>query len=55
MVGLSEVRWPGKGEILSGNYILFYSGGVKAEKGVALVLENDVKRSTKVECSSDRK
>ena len=32
--GLSEVRWPGKGEIVSGNYTMFYSGGVKAEKKV---------------------
>ena len=31
-VGLSEVRWPGKGEIVSGNYTIFYSGGIKAEK-----------------------
>jgi hypothetical protein len=45
------VQWPGKGEIVSGNY----SGGVKAEKGVAVVLKNYfVKRSTKVECYSDR-
>ena len=51
-VGLSEVRWPRKGEIVSGNYTMFYSGGVKAEKGVAVVLRNDdVKRLTKVECS----
>ena len=34
---------------------MFYSGGVKAEKGVAVVLRNDiVKRLTKVECCSDR-
>ena len=54
-VGLSEVQWPGKGEIVSGNYTMFYSGGVKAEKGVAVVLRNDVvKRLTKVESCSDR-
>jgi hypothetical protein len=34
---------------------MFYSGGVKAEKGVAVVLRNDVvKCLTKVECYSDR-
>ena len=34
---------------------MFYSGGVKVEKGVAVVLRNDiVKRLTKVECYSDR-
>ena len=39
---------------MSGNYTIFYSGGVKAEKGVAVVLRNDVKRLTKVECCSDK-
>ena len=47
--GSSEVRWPGKREIMSGNYTMFYSGGIKAEKGVAVMLRNDVvKRLTKV-------
>ena len=46
---------PGKGEMLSGNYTMFYSGGLKAKKGVAVVLRNDVVKSlTKVECCSDR-
>jgi hypothetical protein len=44
VVGLSEVRWPGKGEIVSGNYTIFYSGRVRAEKGVAVVLRNDIVR-----------
>jgi hypothetical protein len=39
---LSEVRWSGKGEIVSGIYTTFYSGRVKAEKGVAVMLRNDV-------------
>ena len=47
VVGLSEVRWPGKGEIVSGNYTMFYSRGVKAEKGVAVVLNDTVKRLTR--------
>jgi hypothetical protein len=34
---------------------MFYSGGVKAEKVVTVVLRNDVvKRLTKVECCCDR-
>ena len=37
-----------------GNYTIFYSGGVKAENCVAVVLRNDVKRLTKVEYYSDR-
>ena len=54
-VCLSKVWWPGKGKIVSGNYTMIYSGGVKFEKGVAVVLRNDnVKSLTKVECYSDK-
>ena len=42
VVGLSELQWPGKGEMVLGNYTVFYSDGVKAEKGVALMLRNDI-------------
>ena len=45
MVGLSDVRWPGKGEIVSENYTMFYSSGIKVEKGVVVVLRNDVVKS----------
>ena len=45
--------WPGKGETMPGNYTMFYSGGVKAEKVVAVVLRNDVKHLTNVKCYSD--
>ena len=55
VIGLSEVRWPGKGEIVSGNYTVYYSGGVKTEKGIELVLRNYiVKHVTEMECYSDR-
>ena len=40
VIGSIEVRWLGKGEIVSGNYTMFYSGGVKAGKGFAVVLRN---------------
>jgi Endonuclease/Exonuclease/phosphatase family. len=53
-VGLSEVQWLGKGETVLGNYTMFYSGGVEAGKVVSVVLKNDVKCLTKVECCSDR-
>ena len=40
---------------MAGNYTMFYSGRVKAEKGVAVMLRNDVvKRLIKLECYSDR-
>ena len=51
VLGMSEAQYPGKGEIVSRNYTMFYLGGVKAEKGVAVVLRN-VERVIKVE--SDR-
>jgi hypothetical protein len=52
---LSEVRWSGKGDVESGNCTMFYSGGVEAEKVVAVMLRNDVvKLLTKVECYGDR-
>ena len=55
VVGLSEVRWPGKGKIVSENYTMFYSGGIKAKKGVAVTLRNNiVTQLKKVECYSDR-
>ena len=39
VVGLSEVWWPGKDKIVSGNYTVFYLGGIKAEKSVAVILK----------------
>ena len=33
---------------------MFYSGGVKAGKGVVVMLRNDVKHLTKVKCFSER-
>jgi hypothetical protein len=38
VVVLSELWWPEKGKM--GNYTMFYSGRVKAEKGVAIVMKN---------------
>jgi len=32
VIGVSEVRWKGQGEIRSGDYTLYYSGGERAEK-----------------------
>jgi hypothetical protein len=55
IIGLSEVRWRDKGEIVSGNYTMFYSGGNSAERGVAIMLENNIVSSVlKVTCHSDR-
>jgi exonuclease III len=44
-LGASEVRWKGQGEISSGDYTVHYSGGERAEKGVAIVVHKSVVRS----------
>ena len=38
VLGVSEVRWKGQGEIRSGDYSVYYTGGERAEKGVAIVV-----------------
>ena len=45
ILGVSEVRWKGQGEIRSGDYTVYYSGGQRAEKGVAIVVHKSVVRS----------
>jgi len=45
ILGVSEVRWKGQGEIRSGDYTVYYSGGERAEKGVAVVVPKSVVRS----------
>ena len=45
VLGVSEVRWKGQGEIRSGDYTVYYSGGECAEKGVAIVVRKSVVRS----------
>jgi hypothetical protein len=32
LLGVNEVRWKGQGEIKSGDYTVYYSGGKHAEK-----------------------
>jgi len=45
ILGVSEVRWKGQGEIRSGDYTVYYSGGERAEKVAAIVVHNSVVRS----------
>ena len=45
ILGVSEVRWKGQGEIRSGDYTVYYSGGERAEKAVAIVVHKSVVRS----------
>ena len=45
ILGVSEVRWKGEGEIRSGDYTVYYSEGERAEKGVAILVHKSVVRS----------
>jgi len=48
-----EVRWKGQGEIRSGDYTVYYSGGERAERDVAIVVHKSIVRSVvkKIVCS----
>jgi exonuclease III len=44
-LGVSEVQWKGQGEIRSGDYTVYYSGGERAEKVVAIVVQKSIVRN----------
>ena len=45
LLGVSEVRWKGQGEIRSHDYTVYYSGGERAEKVVAILVHKSIERS----------
>ena len=45
VLGVSEVRWTGQGEIRSGDFTVFYSGGERGERCVAIEVHKNVVRS----------
>ena len=45
VLGVSEVRWKGQGEIRSGGYTLYYSGSERAERNVAIMVHESIVRS----------
>jgi hypothetical protein len=45
VLGVSEVRWKGQGEIKSCDCTMYYCGGERAENGVAIVVHKSVVRS----------
>ena len=53
VLGVSELRWKGQGEISSGDYTVYYSGGERAERGVARVVHKSIVRSVvkKIVCN----
>jgi hypothetical protein len=55
VLGVSEVRWKGQGEIRNRDYTVFYSGGDKAERGIAIVVHKiTVKSVVKKSVYGDR-
>jgi nitrogen regulatory protein PII len=53
VLGVSEVRGKGQGEIRSGDYTVYYSEGEAAERGVAIVVYISTVKSVakKIVCS----
>jgi hypothetical protein len=45
VLGVSEVWWTGQGEIRSDCYTVYYSGGDRAEKDVAIVVHKSIVKS----------
>jgi hypothetical protein len=45
ILGVSEVRWKEQGEIRSGDFTVYYSGGERVENIVAIVVHKSVVRS----------
>ena len=47
LLGLSEVRWTGKGLIKTGDKVIVYSGGESHERGVGILLDGKTAKSVK--------
>ncbi|XP_037787797.1 craniofacial development protein 2-like [Penaeus monodon] len=45
ILGICETRWTGSGEFNSDNFRVLYSGGVKHEQGVAMILDKENAKS----------
>src|SRR6267154_2223147 len=55
ILGISEVRWMGKGDFMSDGVRVIYSGGEKRERGVAVMFDEErANRIIEVEQCSDR-
>ena len=39
IIGITEVRWHGTGDIWNDNYRVIYSGGQESKKGVAIMMD----------------
>ena len=45
ILGASEIRWKEQGEIRSGDYTVYYTGGELAEGGASIVVHKSIVRS----------
>lgn len=55
VLGLSEVRWKGRGDFMSDDIRVIYSGGEQHQRGVAILLDKETeKRVTAIEQVNDR-
>jgi endonuclease/exonuclease/phosphatase family metal-dependent hydrolase len=55
ILGVSEARWKGQGDLMSDGVRIIYSGGEEEQRGVAIMLDEEVaKRVTEIEQCSDR-
>jgi hypothetical protein len=55
VLGIIEVRWKSQSEIRSGDYTVYYSGGERAERDIAIVVRKSiVKSAVRKSVSSDK-
>ncbi|KAI5700830.1 hypothetical protein M8J75_003293 [Diaphorina citri] len=55
IMGISEVRWKGEGELTSGDHKMIYKGGAKKEKGVGFIYKRSMDKNVmKIIPKSDR-
>ena len=55
IIGITEVRWHGTGDIWNDNYRVIYSRGQESQRGVAIMMDKKTAECVKrAECISDR-
>ena len=47
ILGISEVRWQGAGKATPGTFEIFHSDGAEHERGLALMLDQDMAKTVK--------
>ena len=55
IIGITEVRWHGTGDIWNDNYRVIYSGEQESQTGLAIMMDKKTAKCVKkVQCISDR-